>query len=409
MSLPSKRPLDRMSLSTGNGNGGGGGSRGGVNESSLSAKRVKASTSVATCSVVSDKSIRNNNETNLKATQFKLRRLVKILRGRHTNDEIHSSIDISCPVFCAILDTPQVQRLHNLRQLGTSFHVYMNCNHTRFEHSVGVAHLAGHLCSKIRERQPQLPCTDKDVLCVRLAGLLHDIGHGPFSHTYERFVTKSLPEHLQSLADQKKAQGKDSLSSAEDGDDDDARMEEYLELRKQVPTNWNHEMVSLTMIDSILEHLGLQIDLDNLDQPLKQIGDGIDATSMRVFPPGDQADQETAMDMDSILTSRDFVFIKECIWGGPLPELGGQGFVGRPMMEKEWLYDIVCNRHSGLDVGKMIMMMFIIFLLQTLPPLTGVVYLLLDTILTSCCQIKLIILPVISAMPIVLPEKSITL
>jgi len=125
-----------------------------------------------------------------------------------------------------------------------------------------------------------------------------------------------------------------------------------LELRKQVPTKWNHEMVSLTMIDSILEYLGLQIDLDNLDQPLKQIGDGIDATSIRFFPAEDKANQEMDMDLDSILTSRDFVFIKECIWGGPLPEIGGQGFVGRPMMEKEWLYDIVNNRHSGLDVDK---------------------------------------------------------
>jgi HD superfamily phosphohydrolase len=116
-----------------------------------------------------------------------------------------------------------------------------------------------------------------------------------------------------------------------------------------VQGEYSHEGSSLMLIDSLLEHLGLQIDLDNLDEPLKQIGDGIDTQSVRVF-------DQSAPDDDSILTSRDMVFVKECIWGEPIPEIEAKckvtGFVGRQSKEKEWLYDVVSNRRSGLDVDK---------------------------------------------------------
>jgi len=96
---------------------------------------------------------------------------------RRTNDEIHSSIILG-PVVKTLVDTPQFQRLRGLKQLGTAEFVYCNATHNRFEHSLGVAHLAKSLCEIIKSRQPGLKCTAKDVLCVELAGLCHDIGHG---------------------------------------------------------------------------------------------------------------------------------------------------------------------------------------------------------------------------------------
>lgn len=88
---------------------------------------------------------------------------------RRTNDEIHSSVQLG-PVLTAILDTPPMQRLRGLSQLGTAEFVFVNANHNRFEHSLGVALLAETLCQKIRKNQPSLRCTAKDVLCVQLAG-----------------------------------------------------------------------------------------------------------------------------------------------------------------------------------------------------------------------------------------------
>jgi deoxynucleoside triphosphate triphosphohydrolase SAMHD1 len=200
-----------------------------------------------------------------------------------TNDEIHQSIEI-CPVMKAFVDTQVVQRLRHIRQLGTSQYVYMCGDHNRFQHSLGVASLGERMCHNIKTEQPALGVTEKDVLCVKLAGLLHDIGHGPFSHLYEAF-RELLPRYL---------------------DANEHLKEQYGDCEHLVlPDIWSHEDSSLIMVDAALAELGLEIDEENLDQPLKQIECGsrkIDATSIRVFrPPHLQ---------DSILTSRDFVFIK---------------------------------------------------------------------------------------------------
>eukprot|EP01084_Bolivina_argentea_P126454 223901_1 len=84
-----------------------------------------------------------------------------------------------------LIDTPHVQRLRYLKQLGTSYMVFPGASHNRFEHSIGVMWLAYQLLSKISDRQPHLHITDDELFCVSAAGLLHDLGHGPFSHVFD--------------------------------------------------------------------------------------------------------------------------------------------------------------------------------------------------------------------------------
>jgi len=95
-------------------------------------------------------------------------------------DPIHDYIELD-ELALALIETPQVQRLRRIRQLGFSNLVYPGANHTRFEHSLGVYHLAKHLVKQVDEQQ-------RNELLA--AALLHDIGHGPFSHATEDLILR---------------------------------------------------------------------------------------------------------------------------------------------------------------------------------------------------------------------------
>ncbi|KAF9262499.1 HD-domain/PDEase-like protein [Marasmius fiardii PR-910] len=113
---------------------------------------------------------------------------------RHLKDVIHDLIPLSIRI-CQFIDTPQFQRLREIKQLGTSSYVWPSASHSRFEHCIGVAHLARSLVENIRRSQPELKITNRDVECVEIAGLCHDLGHGPWSHVWDgSFIPSVLPE-----------------------------------------------------------------------------------------------------------------------------------------------------------------------------------------------------------------------
>src|SRR5213593_2138453 len=101
-------------------------------------------------------------------------------------DPIHGYVRIS-EAEKTIIDTRPVQRLRRLRQLAGSEFVYPAANHTRFEHVLGAMHLAGALSEVL---PTHLDAHDQEQL--RLAALLHDIGHGPFSHVFEPLMVDHL-------------------------------------------------------------------------------------------------------------------------------------------------------------------------------------------------------------------------
>ena len=95
-------------------------------------------------------------------------------------DSVHDHIEVE-GVAADLLDTPAVQRLRRIAQLGTVRLVYPSANHTRFEHSLGVYHLADRALDS-------LSVEGREAERVRAAALLHDVGHAPFSHNVEELL-----------------------------------------------------------------------------------------------------------------------------------------------------------------------------------------------------------------------------
>ncbi|KAG0052557.1 SAM domain and HD [Gryganskiella cystojenkinii] len=139
------------------------------------------------------------------------------------NDPIHGHVllDNDC---LSCIDTPQFQRLRDLKQLGSAYYVFPGATHNRFEHSIGTSHLAGELVERFRDTQPELEINESDVKCVKLAGLCHDLGHGPFSHVFDNeFIPRAIPG-----------------------------------------SNWTHEQGSEMMLEFLVEENGVDIDKEEL-------------------------------------------------------------------------------------------------------------------------------------------------
>ncbi|XP_068217832.1 deoxynucleoside triphosphate triphosphohydrolase SAMHD1-like, partial [Palaemon carinicauda] len=162
-----------------------------------------------------------------------------------------------------------------LKALGPVYFVFPAAAQNRFEHCLGVCHIAGQLASALRLRQPELNITDKDVLCVQLAGLCHDLGHGPFSHLWEVFVNKARPEN-----------------------------------------KWTHESASIQMFDHLLKANNLHGEFRKYD-----------------------------------LEDEDIIFIKELISGPTDSSIAEWPYKGRTS-DKAFLYEIVSNKRTGVDVDK---------------------------------------------------------
>lgn len=103
---------------------------------------------------------------------------VKVLR-----DPIHGYVNIKLKVIWDCLNSREFQRLRRIRQLGGAFMVYHTAEHTRFAHSLGVYEIVRKMVEENASISAALNETDK--VTVMLAGLLHDLGHGPYSHSFE--------------------------------------------------------------------------------------------------------------------------------------------------------------------------------------------------------------------------------
>ena len=113
---------------------------------------------------------------------------VKVLR-----DPIHGYIHVRLNVVWECINSAPMQRLKRIRQLGGAFQVYHTAEHSRFSHSLGVYEITRRMVEEIQDLRQGL--SEEEKVTVMLAGLLHDLGHGPFSHAFES-VTMTHHEQM---------------------------------------------------------------------------------------------------------------------------------------------------------------------------------------------------------------------
>lgn len=96
-------------------------------------------------------------------------------------DSLYGNIEVD-GIFLELMETPEIQRLHGIKQLGLTYLVYPGANHTRLEHSLGTSYIARKMAKAL----------GIDAMQAGVAALLHDIGHGPFSHTLEYLMHERI-------------------------------------------------------------------------------------------------------------------------------------------------------------------------------------------------------------------------
>lgn len=119
-----------------------------------------------------------NQDFNPTLHQFKLTEEHKVLR-----DPIHGYINIYYQVIWDLIGTPEFQRLRRIHQLGGTLQVYHTAEHSRFGHSLGVYEVVRLMIENVKNLKDVL--SEFEQVAVLCAGLLHDLGHGPFSHSFE--------------------------------------------------------------------------------------------------------------------------------------------------------------------------------------------------------------------------------
>ncbi len=121
--------------------------------------------------------------------------MIETNKKKIVNDPVHGFINIAYPLIFDLIEHPYFQRLRHIRQLGLTYLVYPGANHTRFQHALGAMHLMTLAIEVLRAKGHTV--TDEEAEASTIAILLHDIGHGPFSHSMEYSLVQGVShEHI---------------------------------------------------------------------------------------------------------------------------------------------------------------------------------------------------------------------
>jgi len=126
----------------------------------------------------------------------------KSTRYKIFNDPIHGFITVPKGPILKLIDHPYVQRLRRIRQLGLGYLVFPAAEHSRFSHALGALELGQRVLNNLKEKDTTISQPEYDGTLMAI--LLHDVGHGPLSHTLEHSLIKDFNHEMMSLAIMKK-------------------------------------------------------------------------------------------------------------------------------------------------------------------------------------------------------------
>jgi uncharacterized protein len=156
-------------------------------------------------------------------------------------DPIHGFITVPKGIVLKLVDHAYVQRLRRIRQLGLGYMVFPGSEHSRFSHAIGALGLMQRVINSLREKNATITRAEHEAVLIGI--LLHDIGHGPFSHTLEKTIIRDFHHEMMTLALMRK------LNEEYDG-----ALQMAIDIfTGQYPKNFLHQLISS------------QLDMDRLD------------------------------------------------------------------------------------------------------------------------------------------------
>ena len=169
-----------------------------------------------------------------------------MIKRKIINDPVYDGfLSVDDPVILSVIEHPYFQRQRRIKQLGLTYLVYPGAMHTRFSHMLGALNLMGRALEVLRQKGVEI--TDEECRGAKLAILLHDLGHGPFSHTSERVLVDVPHEEITLLMMERinrEAELRGTLDTA------------ISIFKNEYPKHFLHQLVSSQLDMDRLDYLG---------------------------------------------------------------------------------------------------------------------------------------------------------
>ena len=236
------------------------------------------------------------------------------------NDPLYGFITIADKLVFDIIEHPFFQRLRRIEQLGLASMVYPGALHTRFHHAIGAMHLMGQAIETLRSKDFHI--SQKEAQGATLAILLHDIGHGPFSHALEHHIVYDISHEEITLMFMKQ------LNSEFDN-----KLETAIEIFSNTyPRKFLHQLVSG------------QLDMDRLDYLMRDsfytgVSEGVISTD-RILKMLTVVDDELAVELKGIYSIEKFIVARRLMYW--------QVYYHKTVLAVEYMQISILNRARAL-------------------------------------------------------------